>query len=272
VRPTAGTAPNGIAIIANDVTIDGFTIISTYGGDPGAVTQNPNTAGVFVGGLFAGDSTRSGISGTVVMNSIIRGHSGVRLWKAPDTTLENNAIDNNIPLVDPTTPKGAGVTVWDGWCDNPNYPTGGGWCEGPNVGSTNLHVISNVITSYLGVQGIAVGGYYVGPMDHSNLFIDQNEIYSSGIGVQFWNSAGTNKVMTCDNVVEVPEGYQEVAVLAGSTYDGPFGIDELCLVGGAVGGFIESVNKLSVLAPWLVVIGLVGCIGTVALVAKTRNE
>jgi hypothetical protein len=35
-----------------------------------------------------------------------------------------------------------------------------------------------------------------------------------------------------------------------------------------VGGVISPVNTLAVLAPWLVVIGLVGCIGTVVVVAK----
>ena len=35
-----------------------------------------------------------------------------------------------------------------------------------------------------------------------------------------------------------------------------------------VGGIVEPVNKLAVLAPWLAVIGLVGCIGTVVVVAK----
>ena len=39
----------------------------------------------------------------------------------------------------------------------------------------------------------------------------------------------------------------------------------------AVGGFIEPVNKLAIVAPWLVVIGLLGCIGTVVLVAKKRH-
>ena len=42
--------------------------------------------------------------------------------------------------------------------------------------------------------------------------------------------------------------------------------------GAPVGGFVESVNKLNVLAPWLVVIGLVGCIGTVVVVAKKRRQ
>lgn len=218
-------SPNGVIVVANDVLIEGFTVISTYGGDPGSPSSNPNTAAVLVGGMFAGDSTRSGISGTVIKDCVLRGHSGLRLWKAPDTSVVDSVIDNNVALVDSSTPKGAGVMIWDGWCDNPNYPSGGGWCEGPNVGSTGFHVLGNQITSYFGVQGIAIGGYYDGPMDHSDLYIDGNTISSSGTGVQFWNSQGTNKTMTCDNTVSVPEGYSQVAVLESSTYDGPFGID-----------------------------------------------
>jgi hypothetical protein len=38
-----------------------------------------------------------------------------------------------------------------------------------------------------------------------------------------------------------------------------------------VGGVVTSVNTLAVLAPWLTVIGLVGCIGAVVVVAKKRR-
>ena len=38
-----------------------------------------------------------------------------------------------------------------------------------------------------------------------------------------------------------------------------------------VGGFVESVNTFALLSPWVAVIGLVGCIGTVAVVAKKRR-
>lgn len=40
----------------------------------------------------------------------------------------------------------------------------------------------------------------------------------------------------------------------------------------AVGGFMEPVNKLAIFAPWLGVIGLVGCIGTAVVVAKKRRS
>ena len=40
----------------------------------------------------------------------------------------------------------------------------------------------------------------------------------------------------------------------------------------SVGGFVEPLNTLAILGPWLAVIGLVGCIGTVAVVAKKRRQ
>jgi hypothetical protein len=39
----------------------------------------------------------------------------------------------------------------------------------------------------------------------------------------------------------------------------------------AVGGCVQPVNTFALVSPWLAVIGLVGCIGTVAVVAKKRR-
>ena len=39
-----------------------------------------------------------------------------------------------------------------------------------------------------------------------------------------------------------------------------------------VGGYVASVDKQAVLSPWLAVIGVVACIGTVALVTKKRRR
>lgn len=56
------------------------------------------------------------------------------------------------------------------------------------------------------------------------------------------------------------------------TYDYMISAVISSLGGGAgVGGFVGPVNKLAVLAPWLAVIGLVGCIGTIVVVAKKRR-
>jgi hypothetical protein len=219
VRPTFGTAPNGIAIIANNVTIDGITAISTYPGDNPA--GYPNTSGIFIGALYAGDPNANGITGTVIKNCVAKGHSGIRLWKAPDTVISACVISNDTITIGIVQPA---LEVWDGWCDNPLYPSGGGWCEGPNVGSSGLQILNNNITSYLGAAGFSLGGYYDGQVDHSNLYIDGNTIISNGHGVTFWGSGGTNKVMTCNNTVTVPDGYSKVGVWWG-TYDGPFDWD-----------------------------------------------
>jgi hypothetical protein len=210
-------SPNGVTVFANNATIDGFTITSTYGGDPNAPWQYPNTGGVFIGGLYGGDQDSFGLSGTTIKNCVVRGYSGMRLWKAPDTTLENNSIDNDIVPVSPTTPQQPGIDVWDGWCD-------AGWCEGPDVGSANLRLIGNEITAVRD-RGLSLGGYYLGlMMDHSDLYGDGNVIAAPSHGVTFWGSGGTNKVLTCNNTVTVPAGFMKVGVWWG-TYDGPYGID-----------------------------------------------
>jgi hypothetical protein len=40
----------------------------------------------------------------------------------------------------------------------------------------------------------------------------------------------------------------------------------------AVGGVVEPANTFALLSPWLAVIGLAGCIGTVAVVARKRGS
>jgi hypothetical protein len=42
--------------------------------------------------------------------------------------------------------------------------------------------------------------------------------------------------------------------------------------GEAVGGVVVPANPFALVAPWLAVIGLVGCIGTVAIVFEKRRQ
>ena len=49
-------------------------------------------------------------------------------------------------------------------------------------------------------------------------------------------------------------------------------VDPILPSGAPVGGVVIPANNLAIAAPWLAVIGLVGCIGTVAVVAKKRRE
>jgi hypothetical protein len=55
--------------------------------------------------------------------------------------------------------------------------------------------------------------------------------------------------------------------------DGEINVDDFDLEActTAVGGVVIPVSTFAILAPWLAVIGLVGCIGTVVVVAKKRR-
>jgi hypothetical protein len=58
-------------------------------------------------------------------------------------------------------------------------------------------------------------------------------------------------------------------------YDPDVPVGGLCpaAVGGtAVGGFLVPANSFAVLSPWLVVIGLAGCIGVVVVVVRKRRS
>jgi len=56
-------------------------------------------------------------------------------------------------------------------------------------------------------------------------------------------------------------------------YEGGIDVDDFDLeaCSAAVGGFVIPANTLALLSPWFAVIGLVGCIGTVVVVAKKRR-
>jgi hypothetical protein len=66
--------------------------------------------------------------------------------------------------------------------------------------------------------------------------------------------------------VIVTQSFDEVGRVA---FSGPFDVAGPCCP--AVGGCVQPVNTFALLSPWLAVIGLVGCVGTVVVVAKKRR-
>jgi hypothetical protein len=60
--------------------------------------------------------------------------------------------------------------------------------------------------------------------------------------------------------------YEEISLILGSA---TFDVAGSCCA--AVGGCVQPVNTFALLSPWLAVIGLVGCIATVVVVAKKRR-
>jgi len=107
-RVTSQAGGTVFAIIADDVTISGFTIDGSSQFD---------TAGVLIGGEFPGDERYLGVSGAMVSRCIIEDNSeGVYIWHASNCTIVNNTIRNN--LDDGFTAMGGvGIIIWDGNTD-----------------------------------------------------------------------------------------------------------------------------------------------------------
>jgi len=58
---------------------------------------------------------------------------------------------------------------------------------------------------------------------------------------------------------------------SGLGVSGIFDVAGPCCPAPAVGGCVQPVNSFAMLSPWLAIVGLVGCIGTVVVVAKRRR-
>jgi len=183
--PSSSAAPSAIMIVANNVTIEGFTIRSTYIGDQNT-TSHLNTAGVFIGGVSAGDLSSEGIGWAKIRNNIISGWSGVYIWKSPGNIIENNTITTippNFTLYN--VPPGSGICVWDGW-DQGNS----------TISSVGTVIRNNIITgtplagggNYDENKGITIGGK---PRADRSAEITNNTIIGWNYGIKIWNSSGT---------------------------------------------------------------------------------
>jgi hypothetical protein len=59
------------------------------------------------------------------------------------------------------------------------------------------------------------------------------------------------------------------SLLSRVAFSGQFDVPSACCA--VVGGCVQPVNTFALLSPWLVAIGLIGCVGTVVVVAKKRH-
>ena len=102
------------------------------------------------------------------------------------------------------------------------------------------------------------------------------------LGVEIYYSDGTTQEEELSTANEWSFAHIDLntaklvrAVDAGiGAYYGGIEVDDFDLEAcpaAAVGGVVLPANTLAVLAPWLAVLGLVGCIGTVVVVAKKRE-
>ena len=140
VYPSGGTAPNAVAIIASCVTIDGFTLRKP---DMGVAGGFWNTAGVMIGGLYAGDPGNLGSDGNTVRNCVFEDvWHAVYIWHSSDNMIVNNTVE----ALGPGTGHWAAIEIYDGYND-----------AQINLGYTSKgnHIINNTIAD----KGIFVGAW-----------------------------------------------------------------------------------------------------------------
>jgi len=140
VYPTSGTAPNAVAIMASSVTIRGFTLRKPYMGV--AWYGFWNTAGVMIGGLYAGDPDHLGSDGNTVENCVFKDvWHAVYIWHSSGNTIVNNTV-NALG----GTGHWAAISIYDGYND-----------AQINLGYTSKH--NKIINNTIADKGISVGAW-----------------------------------------------------------------------------------------------------------------
>jgi parallel beta-helix repeat protein len=165
VRPTFGTAPNAIAVIASNVIIRGFTLHRPYDWTSGTY----NTAGVMIGGLYAGDPDHLGSDGNTIENCVFSDvWHAVYIWHSSGNTI----IHNNVAAL--STNHWAAISVYDGDTD-------------AKIQLGNLSQYNEIAYNTLANRGIAVGAWApsiwtdnTGTSIHDNTATWVGITYSSG--------------------------------------------------------------------------------------------
>ena len=94
---------------------------------------------------------------------------------------------------------------------------------------------------------------------------------NGGLGTASYQATNDQQVAICNFRVSESASCGTYIVLLGYE-EKPFGeagFELLCAC--AVGGCVQPVNSFALLSPWLAILGLVGCIGTIVVVAKRRR-
>jgi len=108
----SGWNPSAMTIVANNVTIEGFTFRRPYNCAPNIYNCFYNTAGVFIGSKGGGYPDFLGnANGATVKNNVFKDvWHGVYIWHSRDNTIVNNTIE----ALGNTT-HWAAISTYDGW-------------------------------------------------------------------------------------------------------------------------------------------------------------
>ena len=167
VYPIGGTAPNAVDIIASDVTISGFTLrkpdmeVAWYG--------FWNTAGVMIGGLYAGDPHHLGSDGNTVQNCVFEDvWHAVYIWHSSG----NKIINNTVKALEGTD-HWAAIEIYDGYND-----------AQINLGYTSKY--NKIINNTIANKGIFVGAWDPSIWtDNTGTKVHGNKLPSGNIGTAY---------------------------------------------------------------------------------------
>lgn len=139
VNPIGGSAPNAISIIAKNVTISGFTLRKPYHNNSAGFY---NTAGVMIGGLYAGDPYNLGAGDNTITKCVFKDcWHAVYIWHSSDNSIVNNTVEALSG-----TGHWAGISLYDGYND-----------AQINLGYTSQY--NKIINNTLANKGIAIGAW-----------------------------------------------------------------------------------------------------------------
>jgi parallel beta-helix repeat protein len=165
VNPLFGTAPNAVAVIADGLTITGLTLRK-----PDMGLGYWNTAGIMIGGLYAGDTFHLGSDGATVRNCVFKDcWHGVYIWHSSNNKIVNNKIEAL-----GGTGHWAAISIYDGYND-----------AQINLGYTSKY--NRIINNDIADKGIGVGAWAPptwadnrGTHIHGNSAVQIGITYSSG--------------------------------------------------------------------------------------------
>jgi len=205
VYPAGGTAPNAVCIIASNVTITGFTLRKPYMGVawPGFW----NTAGVMIGGLYAGDPDHLGSDENTVSKCVFQDvWHAVYIWHSSDNMIVNNYV---APLGN-ATGHWAAISIYDGYND-----------DQINLGYTSMY--NRIINNTVSDKGIAVGAWApsiltdnTGTKVHGNIATSLGATYSTGkvvfsgnkVTEGCWSYLADDAIFPGKSNHEPPEGWK----------------------------------------------------------------
>lgn len=140
VYPAGGTAPNAVTIIASNVTISGFTLRKPFVGI--AWSGFWNTAGVMIGGLYAGDQNHLGSDNNTVVNCVFEDvWHAVFIWHSSGNMIVNNTVKELAG-----SGHWAAISIYDGYND-----------AQINLGYTSQY--NKIINNFIADKGISVGAW-----------------------------------------------------------------------------------------------------------------